>query len=284
MAWYYQRGGVETGPLSPAELKEAARLGRIDGETPVRRDTDKRWFPASQVRGLEFDELIFPPPLPPSPDPTPEDPGEIRIQPVARTPKPSEKRLAAAGRAASVVWRGVLALRPDPAPGAGQEQPARLVLCPACDGQVSRQAEACPHCGHPTTPAKRGPGGKHSPAEQLTAVAILGGLVVCVLFCSGVFSGDASPTGDSARNDEYYATEMADKFVQEQLKAPSTAKFPWKADSVTKEGDGWRVRSHVDSQNGFGAMIRSKYVCVVRHNGGRSWECLYLEIDGEQCI
>ena len=60
------------------------------------------------------------------------------------------------------------------------------------------------------------------------AVAILGGLVVCVLFCSGVFSGGGSspPPDDSFWDDEFHATEMADKFVREQLKAPSTAKFP----------------------------------------------------------
>ena len=282
MAWYYQRGGVESGPLSPAELKEAVRLGRIDAETPVRRDTDERWFKASQVRGLEFDELIFPPPLPASPDPDPAS--GIRIQPIARPTGKSQKPLSTVGRAASAVWRGVLALRPDPDSRPVQEQPTRLVRCPACDGQVSRQAEACPHCGHPTTPAKRGSGSKHSPAEQLAAVAILGGLVVCVLFCSGVFSGDASPPSSSSWDDEYHATEMADKFVREHLTAPSTARFPWNADSVTKERDGWRVRSHVDSQNGFGAIIRSEYVCVVRHEGNRSWECLFLEIDGKRCI
>ena len=270
MAWYYRRGGKVTGPLSPAELKEAVRLGRIDAETPVRRDTDDRWFPASQM----------------SLDPAPEESDEIRIQPVARTQQPSEKRLAAAGRAASAVWRGVLALRPDPFPRPAQERPGGLVQCPACDGRVSRQAEACPHCGHPTTPAKRESGSKHSPAEQLAAVAILGGLAVCVLFCTGVFSGggSSSPPDGSSWDDEFHATEMADKFVREQLLTPSTAKFPWTADSVTKEGDGWRVRSHVDSQNGLGAMIRSEYVSVVRHKGNRSWECLYLEIDGERCI
>jgi hypothetical protein len=61
MAWYYQRGGTVIGPISSAELKEAARLGRIDAETAVRRDTDEQWHSASKIRGLEFDELIFGP-------------------------------------------------------------------------------------------------------------------------------------------------------------------------------------------------------------------------------
>ena len=113
MAWYYRRGGVETGPVSSAELKEAASLGRVDADTPVRRDTDERWVPASKVRGLEFDELIFPPPLPASPDPVPAEPGKIRIQPVARTPQ-TEREAACCcrpRRLCYLAWRARSAAR-----------------------------------------------------------------------------------------------------------------------------------------------------------------------------
>lgn len=58
----------------------------------------------------------------------------------------------------------------------------------------------------------------------------------------------------------------AQKFIEKSLVAPSTAKFPslFKS-SITKKGsDTYTVSSYVDSENGFGAMIRSNYVVVLK--------------------
>lgn len=70
------------------------------------------------------------------------------------------------------------------------------------------------------------------------------------------------------------------------LKAPSTAKFSQKRD-VDDLGEGrYRVRSFVDSQNGFGAMIRSNWETVLKYNSGdpvetSSWTIEKVVIDGE---
>ncbi len=61
------------------------------------------------------------------------------------------------------------------------------------------------------------------------------------------------------------ARGQCEKFVTDRLQAPATAKFSPAADTrATKQpGGGWSVGGWVDSQNTFGALIRSNYNCVV---------------------
>jgi len=58
------------------------------------------------------------------------------------------------------------------------------------------------------------------------------------------------------------------ELIKRRLKAPSTADFPWSADSTQREGQTYVVFSYVDSQNGFGAMLRSQWQCKIRFIGG----------------
>jgi hypothetical protein len=69
------------------------------------------------------------------------------------------------------------------------------------------------------------------------------------------------------------AWTMATRFVERRLKAPGTADFPWCSDQyITDLGNGaYRVVAFVDSENGFGAKIRTRFVCTVKHVGGDNW-------------
>ncbi len=60
-------------------------------------------------------------------------------------------------------------------------------------------------------------------------------------------------------------------FVKDVLVAPRTAKFPgYSKDAVTYLGDEtYRVRSYVDSQNSFGALIRTNYTVVIQKGDGK---------------
>ena len=62
--------------------------------------------------------------------------------------------------------------------------------------------------------------------------------------------------------------------VMGMLKAPSTAKFTdWTESLMNKTGDNqYRFVSYVDSQNGFGAMLRTRFACDVQ-----------FESDGKTC-
>jgi len=61
------------------------------------------------------------------------------------------------------------------------------------------------------------------------------------------------------------AYRLAKEYVTEQLKCPSTAKFLWFAEDLTPFNNQiYVMRSYVDSENGFGAMIRTHFVIKIQ--------------------
>lgn len=77
------------------------------------------------------------------------------------------------------------------------------------------------------------------------------------------------------------AYTMAREFVKKRLKAPSTAKWPGLMDGrgtiQRLDQNTYSVRSWVDSQNGFGAQIRTNYFAVLREEG-EEWKLISLNI------
>ena len=70
--------------------------------------------------------------------------------------------------------------------------------------------------------------------------------------------------------------EMSNDSISKILKSPSTAKFSkdkneyiifmdkkWAEDKRGNTVATWRIKSYVDAQNSFGAMIRSRYTVVL---------------------
>lgn len=89
--------------------------------------------------------------------------------------------------------------------------------------------------------------------------------------------------------DESEANIMAQGFIKQVLKSPSTADFPFLDYTTTIDGSRYTVVSYVDSENGFGAMIRSNWRVVMDHNGGEwnstySWDIVEIWVDGEQIL
>ena len=81
------------------------------------------------------------------------------------------------------------------------------------------------------------------------------------------FGSDDDNSSSSTETNKMLAYNYAEDFVKQRLKSPSTAEFPGlfeKADHITELGnDEYLISSWVDSQNGFGAMIRSKFSCKI---------------------
>ena len=75
---------------------------------------------------------------------------------------------------------------------------------------------------------------------------------------------------------EIEAFVASQRFVEQRLKAPSSADFCSYTDAnVEYLGNGrYRVIAYVDSQNSFGAELRTRYKCILKHEGGYDW---YLE-------
>ena len=89
---------------------------------------------------------------------------------------------------------------------------------------------------------------------------------------------------EEAKNgDDISATVMAQMFIKEYLKSPSSAKFHY-TKNVKNKGNVWTLVGKFDSQNAFGAMIRGAYGCDLRFDGGEKWTCLYLIINNKVYI
>lgn len=77
---------------------------------------------------------------------------------------------------------------------------------------------------------------------------------------------------------------MCKRFVETQLLSPSSADFPFSSDGAWDMGrQRYVYKLHVDSQNAYGAMVRTNWHCDVRFKGGsetgdiNSWALNNLE-------
>ena len=96
---------------------------------------------------------------------------------------------------------------------------------------------------------------------------IVTGLVISVIFatCSGGGSGGSSPKAPD-KLDEWSAQVACQDTIKDRLKAPATAQFDNWIRSANADGT-YTITGTVDSQNAFGAMLRSKFSCRVSDNG-----------------
>ncbi len=85
-------------------------------------------------------------------------------------------------------------------------------------------------------------------------------------------------TPDPNEVDKYVYESITQDMVTGVLKAPSTAKFPTSDWRVTVANDIVTVSSYVDSQNSFGAMIRSNFTAQYRHS---TKTLVYFEFAGQ---
>jgi hypothetical protein len=97
-----------------------------------------------------------------------------------------------------------------------------------------------------------------------------GVLFVLALLLYGAIQGQEPESLESQHTDAYFACQ---EFVGRQLKAPATADFPRHDSSdVSVEGENpFTVRSVVDSENGFGANVRSRFACSVTRTPDGNW-------------
>jgi len=104
---------------------------------------------------------------------------------------------------------------------------------------------------------------------------------LAVLFVIGLVSGGR---GGSAT--ELDAWQMSKQFVTKALKSPKTAEFPWFSEEfVERAGDkDFTVSAYVDSQNGFGALLRSEWTAAVHYEGSGNWRLRYLRIGDETIL
>jgi len=168
-----------------------------------------------------------------------------------------------------------------------------FIQCPLCGKHTSDLAASCALCQTPlsteepciqkeivasegasqpaATPA---PTVSKSVTRRQIIFAVLG--IFVGIYAISSLLGLGGPSNDVAAGRERRAETaytMSKDYVRAQLKAPSTAKFPWYDPSfVHQAGPGqFEVRAYVDAQNAFGAAIRSHYYCELHSTDGERW-------------
>jgi hypothetical protein len=152
--------------------------------------------------------------------------------------------------------------------------------CSQCLAEVSPQAKKCSHCGskipQPT-----------SPIVKLLAIVLTIGVFSSIIISSigGGSSSSSQPKQSTAYDYQQSAIAYAEPYITRLLKSPSTADFC--RGTATDLGDNkWLVSSCVDSQNSYGAMLRSNWEAVMVYTGGDpdnigSWKPKKVTFDGK---
>ncbi len=90
------------------------------------------------------------------------------------------------------------------------------------------------------------------------------------------------PVADNAER-RITSIVFAQKVIRDTLKSPSTAKFSdVKAYELSNKKDVWAVNGYVDSQNGFGAMIRSIWEVQLDYSDGKGGIVSSILFDGKK--
>jgi hypothetical protein len=109
---------------------------------------------------------------------------------------------------------------------------------------------------HERRPGRRRPSADDKRRGAIAVAVTI--LVICGLFILAAGLQEEGPSGDRAYS-------LCKQWVKLRLKAPATASFDVLATSIRSNdaGTGILVEGPVDSENGFGANIRSHYTCVI---------------------
>lgn len=110
-----------------------------------------------------------------------------------------------------------------------------------------------------------GQGKKKKPSAAIQLIGLFIGMGIMFALLSGGEEPVAN-TSDCWGKDKSDSIFYAEEAVKKRLRSPGTAKFPWQAPDIAPlEGQkcSWRVSGYVDSQNGFGATVRTNYTVDV---------------------
>lgn len=115
---------------------------------------------------------------------------------------------------------------------------------------------------------------KHKGVNRFALAVVIGAaLYIFVTFwsMSQSNSGHSPETVGPPQPTEFDAGLEArwrcNKQVKQVLKSPKSADFP-SMPRIVFDGKTATLYSHVDAQNSFGAMIRSRFICTVQYIGG----------------
>lgn len=145
--------------------------------------------------------------------------------------------------------------------------------CFKCKTEMSTSMTTCPTCGNVVNPN----------VGFFTATLTIVGVILTIIMltlCSQ--STDKIEKSTKITSDPIEAYTMGQSFVRERLKSPDSAKFPSGLDkhkTTELSTNKWEISSYVDSQNSFGAMIRTRYKIVIEKIGPDTWKIHQFQIN-----
>lgn len=122
-------------------------------------------------------------------------------------------------------------------------------------------------------------GTKQQRKNRLAFLAVVG----FVLFLVAAAAAAPPPPEEEDDGNRYAAFEVCTQFVEQRLASPGSAEFPDPHEddgevTITGYDGSFTVRSQVDSQNGFGATLRTFFTCEVRHISGANYRLVDLQL------
>ena len=160
--------------------------------------------------------------------------------------------------------------------------------CPHCKTEIDWEASRCPNC--------------HGKVYVWDSGKKMLVVIVVLLFFIGIFNmGSYTPSSSSSSSSSPSVSTpspeeiknkrriesivFAESVIEKTLKAPSTAKFvDVEAYELSNLKDVWAVNGYVDSQNSFGAMIRSQWEVQLDYRDGKGGTVKSILFDGEKIL
>ncbi len=152
-----------------------------------------------------------------------------------------------------------------------------LIKCPECKKQISDSVYNCPNCGYRFSDGEKE---KIIEKEKKTKIAGFFLLAIIAFVIFKVCSSGGTESTTSWENEDHSAAAwvFTQTYVENNLKSPSTAKFPWGySDYVQRNGTTYTINSYVDSQNSFGAMIRTKFSATVQETSKDNFKMISFQ-------
>lgn len=145
--------------------------------------------------------------------------------------------------------------------------------CPHCKLEVDAKGSRCPHC--------QGKIYRWTKGRKILAGFAVFAVILVMISDSG---GNKNPSQETqVQSRESISIVFAESKIKDILKAPSTAKFAnVRAYELTDQKDIWEVNGYVDSQNGFGAMIRSQWEVQLDYTNGKGGTVKSIMFDGKK--
>jgi len=158
-----------------------------------------------------------------------------------------------------------------------------LSKCPQCGAQFPSPRAICDKCklifGTESKTEIANTARKNELKSEIKKNIAVGLALTLLVAAVAFFSSRPPESNSEPRHDSKTAIIMAESFVKDRLKAPSTADFPFdKQEAEFISDNTYEVRGVVDSQNSFGAMIRTEYRCTLQVDG-KKWNLLEIHLN-----